>query len=132
MKNLVGHAIKSLLNHKIERKQGHHHMLKITHIDTNEGHHESCKYPIICKKLINCWIEEVMVYWTSFAILNLNQWKCLAQDFEEYSCIDACIKKFCTSLKTLETKFKRGDATMNLVMWKWNMQESFWNSLRHS
>jgi hypothetical protein len=54
MKNLVGHAIESLLNHKIERKQSHRHMFKIKRTDTNENHHERCKYPIICKKLRSC------------------------------------------------------------------------------
>lgn len=108
MKNLVGHVIQSLLNHIIERKRGHHHMFKITCTDTNEDHHESCKYPIICKKSRSCWIE-VIVYWTCFPILNHNQWKCLAQDSDEYSCIDAWIEEFYTSIETQETKNERGD-----------------------
>jgi len=41
--------------------------------------------------------------------LNHNQWKCLAQDFDEYSCIDAWIEEFYTSTKTQETKNEKGD-----------------------
>jgi hypothetical protein len=40
----------------------------------------------------------------------------LAQDFEEYICIDACIEKFYTSLETPKTKNEKGDTVMNLVM----------------
>jgi hypothetical protein len=123
MKNLVGHAIESLLNRKIERKWSYCHMFKITCTDTNENHHKSCKYPIICKKLKSCWIEKVIVYWTCFAILNTNKWKCLTQDSKEYSCCtNACIKEFYISVETPKSENERGDTSMSLVMWKWNMQ----------
>jgi hypothetical protein len=51
MKNLVGHVSKSLSNHDIEEKGGHHHMYVITCTNRNEDCQERSKYPIICKIL---------------------------------------------------------------------------------
>jgi hypothetical protein len=72
-KNLMGHATKSLSNHNIEKRWGHHCMSMNTTTNTNEDHEESCKCPIICKKLKSCWIKEVIVYWSCFIIFTFNQ-----------------------------------------------------------